>query len=135
MKLHPSSQLFEFLQSFGNWTLYAATLAGFVVICYYSMVAKWWRKPEGRLIMSWVLWTWACLMFISLRVSTLLTPVGGSVVRIFIYGAPIFLFGWLALRIAKAQSMPLQAGEVNPSERSPISLENIEPQRRWSRQK
>jgi hypothetical protein len=121
------------LFTIGTWTAYVATICGFVVICYYTLVAKWWRKPEGRLVMSWVLWTFSCLAFISLRLSTILSQQGGLVVRIIIYGVPIYLFVWLAIRIAKAQAAPLQKGEVNPSERVPLSLTEIEPQKRWRR--
>jgi hypothetical protein len=121
------------LFTIGTWTDYTAAIVGFVVICYYTLVAKWWRKPEGRLIMSWVLWAFSCLAFIALRLSTFLSQQGGLVVRIVIYGTPIWLFLWLAIRIAKAQAAPLQKGETNPSERVPLSLTEIEPQKRWRR--
>lgn len=125
----------QVLLDVGNWAAYIAAITGFAVICYYTLVAKWWRKPEGRLVMSWVLWTFACLAFISLRLSTFLSKQGSEVVRIVIYGVPIWLFIWLALRIAKAQAAPLQKDELNPSERVPLSLTAIEPQKRWRHKK
>ena len=115
------------LYTLGTFSLWGATITGFLFLVFYSLTATWWKSEVGWHLMSWSAATeaiFAYLAFASVvrKPGAALPPANLLCIRLAVFAVFWFLIAWRFWMVARAQLVRDPSDPRPPSHIPPVNL-------------